>query len=338
MYRRLFLEKVGVAGLAIPFLSSYLFSNGSPAESIREAAASNVRRFSGGRVKIGIIGTGHRGRQLAKLLASSPQVAIQYLCDPDRKALSRAVQTATRGSGEPGFTTNYSKLLTPRLLDAVVVATPSCLLAEITKQACDAGVWVYAETPEPGDSATARLLQEYGRTYGQQIQLGWQRRSAPTLEQAARDVRNGLIGQIQQISIAHTYAPETTSGEELLHLAQQDIDLSGFMAGLELYGDKKILFGASSSTGFGSCSARFTHNTVEVTWQGLARYGGASNQLSRTIRLFGSKGVLQTAVDGLSYQMVDYAGRNIRKMTAEAMSDGELTRLHLLRFINRVQA
>jgi hypothetical protein len=68
---------------------------------------------------------------------------------------------------------------------------------------------------------------------------------------------------------------------------------------------------------------------VEVTWQGLARCGGAPKPPTRAIRLFGNKGVLQTEGNGRVYLFVDHAGRSLRKLTQEPVTQQDLTWKHL---------
>lgn len=323
MERRLFIERIGMAGLVIPLMPSYLFGNACSADCIR----------------LGVVGTGQRGRQLAALVAQLPGVVLRYLCDPNTTALSQAERVLPAGAAyQPRLITDYTQLLDDAALDAVVVATPSSLLHNISRQACKAGKYVYAETAGTDDPETARLLQETSNQYKRQMQLGWQRRAAPTLIQAARDVRRGLIGSVQQITITHTYDPAATSRAQLHLMAQQDIDLSGFVAQLALFAEKDILPGSLPSEYQGSSSAQFKCGEVDISWQGLARYGGQSREATRTIRLFGTKGVLQTAADGLSYQIVSYAGRKLRKRTSDPLSDEGLTRLHLLHFLQQVRA
>lgn len=323
MERRLFIERIGMAGLVIPLMPSYLFG---------KECSTNC-------ISLGVVGTGQRGRQLATLVAQLPGVEVHYLCDPNAAALSQAEQALPAGTAyQPRLITDYTQLLDDAALDAVVVATPSSLLYNISRQACEAGKYVYAETAGPDDPETAHLLQATNNQFKRQMQLGWQRRAAPTLIQAARDVRRGLIGAVQQITITHTYDPAYTTRAQLHQMAQQDIDLSGFVAQQAISAEKDILPGSLLSENLGSSSTQFRFGEVDVSWQGLARYGGQAREATRTIRLFGSKGVLQTAADGLSYQIVSYTGRKLRKRTSDPLSDEGLTRLHLLHFLQQVRA
>ena len=131
----------------------------------------------------------------------------------------------------------------------------------------------------------------------------------PFSDQAAELVQSGLIGRPQRLTISHVYSPERTSLPTLLTIAEQDFDLAARLVGASLAIDAQTIFTDPPSAAFGSYSACFSRFGMTVVWQGLASIGRPASAPTDTLRLFGSKGILQLAADGLSYQFVDFQGR-----------------------------
>lgn len=129
------------------------------------------------------------------------------------------------------------------------------------------------------------------------------------LRHAADEVRNGSIGSIRQVQLIHTYHPEVTQSGALSTLIKQDFEVAGTLAGAPLTAVETVLFKESPSSRFGSYAARYQSGTIQVIWQGLARYGGAPTPPSRLIRLIGSKGILHKSGDGAGYQIHHFPGR-----------------------------
>ena len=153
-----------------------------------------------------------------------------------------------------------------------------------------------------------------------------QRSTSILLDKATELVRNGLIGTPQRLCISHSYSPERTPLHALVTMAQQDIDRAGHLIGLDLKIDVQTLFADSSSATFGSYSARFDRAALTVIWQSLARVGSQANAPVRILRLSGSKGILQTAADGLNYEFVDLRGRIVRVERQIGSAAAPLTR------------
>ncbi|GAA4395067.1 hypothetical protein GCM10023187_01550 [Nibrella viscosa] len=138
-------------------------------------------------------------------------------------------------------------------------------------------------------------------------------------QQAADDIRKGFIGTIRQIHLTHTYHPEVTSTSALRQLAQQDIELAGALAGINLSAAGNMRFAETPSAPFGSYAAQFQSGGVRVYWQGLARHGSDPTPPAQTIQLVGSKGILNTTPDGPGYQVQDYTGRVLRQLGSKPL-------------------
>ena len=102
------------------------------------------------KIKIGILGTGMRGRSLLSLLLRRGDVEVVALCDVDKGALKKAtdmIQSTGRDTprlydqGEMAF----EKLLKEESLDAVIIATPWLWHTPMAIAAMEAGVYVGLE-------------------------------------------------------------------------------------------------------------------------------------------------------------------------------------------------
>ncbi|MFI4977354.1 MAG: Gfo/Idh/MocA family protein [Solirubrobacterales bacterium] len=94
-------------------------------------------------VRVGVVGLGYWGPNLARNLAAIPGCTLQWLCDPSaqaREKLARSFPSA-RATGE------LAELLEDPELDAVVLATPVPTHAELAIRVVGAGKHCFVEKP-----------------------------------------------------------------------------------------------------------------------------------------------------------------------------------------------
>jgi predicted dehydrogenase len=151
------------------------------------------------RVRIGLIGSGNRGRQLADLfLQHLGDVEYPAVCDVYRMRLDQGVQqlsTRRPGGNIVGYE-DYRQLLDRQDIDAVHIATPDHWHARMLVDAISAGKDVYIEKPL---SNTVERAVEALRTYrasNRVVQFGTQQRSGPHFQEAARIVQEGQLGKV----------------------------------------------------------------------------------------------------------------------------------------------
>ncbi len=102
-------------------------------------------------VRIGIVGTGNRGRSLMRTLLAMGNVEIPAICDIAPPAL-RAARNLVTKDGQPqpeGYSgaTDYEKLMDREDLDAVLIATPWDLHTPMSVYAMKAGKTTGCEVP-----------------------------------------------------------------------------------------------------------------------------------------------------------------------------------------------
>ena len=143
------------------------------------------------RLAYGLIGAGGRGRYLnvnfQKLGADC--VAIAEVYEPN-------LQAARKDSPDAKPYVDYHDLLAQPGLDAVVVATPDHQHAPMLYAALDAKKDVYLEKPMSHSLEQSKAMIEAVRKTSQIVQVGMQRRSAPSVIAAKKIVDSGILGRI----------------------------------------------------------------------------------------------------------------------------------------------
>ena len=101
------------------------------------------------------------------------------------------------GAKRPPATNDMRRLFDDRDVDAVVIATPDHWHAPATLLACEAGKDVYVEKPCSHNIREGRMMIDAARHHGRIVQMGVQRRSAPTFRRAIEMVHEGRLGKVR---------------------------------------------------------------------------------------------------------------------------------------------
>jgi predicted dehydrogenase len=153
------------------------------------------------RLRVGIIGVGDRGTQLAREVLACPGVEIAAFADIYTRRLE---DTAALVPGTKTYT-DYRALLDTPALDAVIIATPQHLHAEPFIAALDAGKHVYIEKTMAFTVEEAKLMRAaYQRSVNRIVQIGHQPCSLGHVTDASNYLASGSVGQITAIR-AHMY-------------------------------------------------------------------------------------------------------------------------------------
>lgn len=160
------------------------------------------------RVRVGLIGSGGRGRYVARFIREAPNVAYT--------AVSDVYQT----NGEAGrewagsdakYYQDFRKLLDGNDVDAVHIATPDHWHSIISVLSCQAGKDVYVEKPVSLTVREGRVMVDAARKHNRIVQVGTQHRSAPHFMQIAEMIQRGDIGEVKFIRVWN-YANHTPLG------------------------------------------------------------------------------------------------------------------------------
>jgi predicted dehydrogenase len=154
------------------------------------------------RIIIGVMGTGGRGTWLSEKFAARPDVAIAYVCDPDRRRFERACEVVDKAQGRaPKGVQDFRRVLEDKSVDALINATPDHWHALGTILACQAGKDVYVEKPMAHNVWEGRKMVEAVRKYKRVVTVGMQSRSAPYVREAIEIIRSGRLGEIHLVRV-----------------------------------------------------------------------------------------------------------------------------------------
>jgi protoporphyrinogen oxidase/predicted dehydrogenase len=147
-------------------------------------------------IRIGLVGLGYWGPNLARNLAESSAFEITHLCDLQAAAVG-AMQR--RYTGVPG-TTRYEELLRDDDLDAVAIATPVSTHYQLAKAALEAGKHVFVEKPLAASSAEVGRLIEAADERDRVLMPGHTFLYSPAVTTIKDLIDRGELGEIYFIS------------------------------------------------------------------------------------------------------------------------------------------
>src|SRR5580704_6634101 len=150
-----------------------------------------------GKVGIGVIGLGGRGRDHLKYYSKLPEVRVVALCDVNTAQTERGAKIVENLQGtKPHIYQDLRKLFEDKDVDAVSIATPNHWHALATIWACQAGKDVYCEKPACYNIFEGSAMEAAARKYKRMVQIGMQGRTIAHKQRAIELVQNGAIGQV----------------------------------------------------------------------------------------------------------------------------------------------
>ncbi len=158
-------------------------------------------------VSLGFIGTGIRGSQLWQAFQPIPNVRILAAADLYDGYLEHAREMATK----PIDTTkDYTKILSRKDIDAVVIAVPDHWHHQMVLEALAAGKHVYIEKPMCWNiEQTTDIVRAQERYSKQVIQVGSGAKTGAHTQAARQIIKSGALGKINQVRMEnHRSSPE----------------------------------------------------------------------------------------------------------------------------------
>ena len=163
---------------------------------LTSAAAAQVAlaQSANDQVATAMIGIGNRGSYLLKAVMAQPSARVVALCDNKPDRLDKAATAAVRDN--PSTTTDWRKVIDRKDVEAVYIATPPYLHAEMAIAALQAGKHVYCEKPVGTTAAQVRDLLKVAKQSNRVFVAGQQMRTMIQLGTAVRKIQEGAIGDI----------------------------------------------------------------------------------------------------------------------------------------------
>jgi predicted dehydrogenase len=146
-------------------------------------------------VRVGVVGLGYWGPNLARNFDRLPRAELTWLCDGSDDALERASATF-RGART---TVDLDELLADPGLDAVVVATPVPTHAAVAEAVLAAGKHCFVEKPLAQSAAEAESLVAAAADAGRLLMVGHLLEYHPGLEALKQLAASGELGDIHYI-------------------------------------------------------------------------------------------------------------------------------------------
>lgn len=185
--RRDFLKGLGVAGGTLLAATSPWLK-----------AFSDVEATAGGRLRVGIIGPGSRGRFLLGFVTQNPKADVVAMADIYQPSIDEAKKIIPHATPYH----DYRRLLDDSRVQAVIIATPLSTHYQIARDAIAAGKDVYCE------KTLCYGMDECHSLYMQHLAsdriffTGQQRLFDPRYIRAMQLIHDGLIGKVTAI---HAY-------------------------------------------------------------------------------------------------------------------------------------
>ncbi|AMY08098.1 Inositol 2-dehydrogenase [Luteitalea pratensis] len=194
-----------------------------------------------GAIATGIIGTGGRGT--ADLGAVLEHGKVAAVCDVKADRMKAAADVAMRDT--PAQYADYRRVLDRKDIEAVVIATPPHLHAEMAVAALQAGKHVYCEKPVAITPASVAQVVKAVKASGKVFIAGQQLRSYKRLGAAVGKIRAGAIGDVLMIKaqrhsesdLSHTgtsadwFFDVEKSGGYLIEMSVHNLDLCNWAIG-----------------------------------------------------------------------------------------------------------
>lgn len=147
------------------------------------------------RIRLGLIGTGHRGWAFIQVLKALPDFELTAMADPTPEFATRAAELA--GPGVRRYSSWQELLARETQIEGVIVVTPTFLHAEPTIAALGSGRHVLCEKPMALSLEQADQMIGASRTSGKILQIGLQMRYDPLYRAMFDRVKGGDIGALQ---------------------------------------------------------------------------------------------------------------------------------------------
>jgi len=190
------------------------------------------------KVRMAIVGLGKMGLSHLAILRAHPQIELVAACD----ATAYLTDVLSKHAALKCHS-DFDRLLAEEPLDAIVVATPSKLHADMVHKALERGLHVFCEKPFVLDVADGERLVALADSKQLVTQVGYHYRFVGAFQEAARVVRSGALGTMHHVRV-EAYGPvvlrakggtwrsaKSEGGGALYDYACHAIDLVNFVAG-----------------------------------------------------------------------------------------------------------
>ncbi len=186
--------------------------------------------MSDSQVRLGVVGLGYWGPNLARNFDALPGCELAWCCDErsERRQRLEAIHRSTR------FTDHFEDLLEDPTLDAIALATPVPTHASLAERALGAGKHCFVEKPLAQSAADAEAVVHAAREADRIVMVGHLLEYHPGVRLLKEIVDSGELGQTRYIYGNRLNLGQLRSEENALwSLGAHDVSVVLALAGEE---------------------------------------------------------------------------------------------------------
>ena len=184
---------------------------------------------------VGVIGAGRIGKMHTEnLVHHIPEAVVNAVASPHLD------EDWAEGLGIPKRSTDNSAIFGDPEIETVVITAPSGLHSELICQAAAAGKHVFCEKPVGFEEGPIEAAIEAAKSAGVHLQVGFNRRTDPSLLDLVEAVRGGEIGDVHTVRVTNRdpKAPPIDfvkrSGGIFMDFLIHDFDTIRYLSGSEI--------------------------------------------------------------------------------------------------------
>ena len=166
------------------------------------------------KLRAGVIGVGHLGKEHARIYHELPDVELVALCDLDENKAERAHAIGVK------FTTNFKELFGE--VDLISIATPTVTHFQIAREVLEAGVHTLIEKPIANRLEDADELIEIAKRKNLTLQVGHLERYNAGFKRVEQIAKNIRFLEIHRLG---PFSPRIADCGVVLDLMIHDLDI-----------------------------------------------------------------------------------------------------------------
>lgn len=147
-------------------------------------------------LKVGVIGTGNRGKDIIRVLNFVPEMRVVAICDT---LDFRIKEAETLMDHEVEKYSDYQKLMAHRDLDVVIIATPLHEHYRMVMAAFDADLHILCEKALAYNIEQCQAIKRRGDQYGKLFQVSYQYQLNPVFNAIKSLADKGFLGKITKV-------------------------------------------------------------------------------------------------------------------------------------------
>lgn len=208
-------------------------------------------------LRVAVIGVGEMGRNHARVFSEMPEVNLVAVADLNMAA----ARAAARFKGVEAYD-DFDRMLDEARPEAVTIAVPTSLHAEVAAKVIERGIHVMLEKPIALTVEQARQIIQHAVAHGSRLAVGHVERFNPAVRALKKLLQSGQLGRTFQVCTRRQgpYPARIRDVGVTIDLAVHDLDIIRFITGAEV----SSLY-ATTSSAIGSTFEDNVHGMLHLT-------------------------------------------------------------------------